>query len=321
MRVCMMLEGQESISWQDWLVIAEACERHGFDGLFTSDHYGSVQHRPHREAFDAWTVLGGVATRTHRLRLGTLVSPATFRHPSVLAKAATTADHISGGRIELGMGAGWLEHEHRSYGFDFPAMGERMTRLSEQLEIIHRQWTEDRFDFAGKHYTLTGCEALPKPAQKPHPPLILGGLGGPRSAALAARWADEYNLVSTGRADVADRVGALRQACSTAGRDASTLRISVMSGVIVGASRAEVVRRAVDVSRWTGRGDDGEAFLSSIEGRWFAGTIDEVIAQIGELAEVGIQRVFLQTLNHEDTEMIELIGRDVVPEVAGMVSA
>jgi hypothetical protein len=170
-----MIEGQEGVTWDEWLALADACEDAGLEGLFRSDHYTSVFGALDRGSLDAWTTPAGIAAHTERIRLGTMVSPATFRHPSALARAAATVDHISGGRVELGLGAGWYELEHRAHGFEFPEHGERVEIFAEQLEIIHRQWTEEAFDFTGRHYRLEDCRALPKPVQRPRPPLIVGG--------------------------------------------------------------------------------------------------------------------------------------------------
>src|SRR5919198_272047 len=172
-----MIEGQEDVSWDDWVALAEACERHRVETLFRSDHYlSTIAGRP-QQSLDAWTTIAALAARTRRLRLGTVVSPVTFRHPSLLAKAVATADHASGGRVELGMGAGWMEAEHRAYGFPFPDLRTRVELLAEQVEIVARQWTEDRFSFDGKHYRLEDCPGLPKPVQQPRPPLLVGGSG------------------------------------------------------------------------------------------------------------------------------------------------
>jgi alkanesulfonate monooxygenase SsuD/methylene tetrahydromethanopterin reductase-like flavin-dependent oxidoreductase (luciferase family) len=178
MRVCLMIEGQEDVTWDQWLALAGACEEHGLEGLFRSDHYESVMGMRERGSLDAWTTLAALAARTSRIRLGTLVSPATFRHPSVLAKSVVTVDHVSGGRVELGLGAGWHEGEHRSYGFVFPPTPVRMERLAEQLEIVTRSWTEDAFSFSGRHYQVQDLRALPKPVQRP-PTLLVGGAAGP----------------------------------------------------------------------------------------------------------------------------------------------
>src|SRR5215211_1184787 len=182
MRVCLMIEGQEDVTWEQWLALAGACEEHGLEGLFRSDHYGPLMGDPDRGALDAWATVCGLGAVTSMVRLGTLVSPATFRHPSVLAKMVVTADHISGGRVELGIGTGWNEAEHRAYGFDFPPMRTRMDRLAEQIEIVHRSWTEETFSFRGEHWTVEDLDARPKPVQSPHPPLLMGGSAGPRAA-------------------------------------------------------------------------------------------------------------------------------------------
>src|SRR4051794_10858730 len=191
-RIALMIEGQEDVTWEDWVALADACERFGIEALFRSDHYVSVFGEDERGSLDAWGTICALAARTTTLRLGTMVSPASFRHPSVLAKLVTTADHVSGGRVELGLGAGWSEVEHTAYGFPFGSMRQRMDVLEEQLAILHDgHWGEDRdFSFSGEHYELSALDALPRPIQSPHPPLILGGAAGPRAARLAARYAD-----------------------------------------------------------------------------------------------------------------------------------
>ncbi len=189
-----MIEGQEGVTWPQWRALAEACERHGIPTLFRSDHYLNLdgQH-PERGSLDAWGTVNALAALTSTLRLGTLVSPASFRHPSVLAKLVVTADHVSGGRIDLGLGAGWHEREHEAYGLPFHSTETRVDVLEEQLEIVMGAWGSEPFSLQGRHYVLADLEAQPKPVQRPHPPLLMGGNAGPRSAALAARFADEYN--------------------------------------------------------------------------------------------------------------------------------
>src|SRR3954470_6658740 len=195
MRVTLMIEGQEDVTWEDWVALADACERSGIEALFRSDHYLSVGGEFQNGSLDAWGTIAALAARTRTLRLGTMVSPTSFRHPSILAKLATTADHVSGGRIELGMGTGWSEVEHTAYGFPFLSMKERMDVLEEQLEIIHEgHWHAGPFSFKGTYYELDELRARPLPVQLPHPPLIMGGAAGPRAARLAARYADEYNV-------------------------------------------------------------------------------------------------------------------------------
>ena len=314
MRLCLMVEGQEDVSWDEWLALADATERAGLDGLFRSDHYLSVIGRHERASHDAIATLAALAACTERIRLGTLVSPVTFRHPSVIAKSVATIDHVSGGRVELGLGAGWNEGEHAAYGFDFPSLGGRMELLEEQLEIVHRLWTEDSVTFTGSHYRLEDCPALPKPLQRPRPPLILGGNAKPRSVALAVRLADEYNTLLASIDDCRERKSLLVEACEPAGRDPATLPLTLMATCIVGADEAEVLERVRGVMKVFGSGDeDPEAVLADRRERWLAGTPSEVVDRLEALAEVGVERVYLQHLLHRDTEMVELIGEAVLP--------
>src|SRR5215218_10634347 len=184
MDLCLMIEGQEGVTWPQWLALAQACEAHGIPALLRSDHHLNLEGRAERGSLDAWATITALAAHTSTLRLGTLVSPVTFRHPSELAKVVVTADHVSGGRVELGLGAGWNEREHAAYGFEFPPLGERMDMLEEQLEIVHGQWTTGGFSFSGEHYRLQDLDAQPRPVQTPHPPLLMGGAAGPRAARL-----------------------------------------------------------------------------------------------------------------------------------------
>ena len=318
MRLCLMVEGQEGVTWDEWLALADVCERSGLEGLFRSDHYLSVVGRRERSSLDAIATLAALAVRTERIRLGTLVSPVTFRHPSVLAKSAATIDHVSGGRLELGLGAGWNEGEHAAYGFDFPPLGTRMELLEEQLEIVHRLWTEDSVTFAGRHYRLDDCPALPRPLQQPRPPLILGGSAKPRSVALAVRLADEYNTLVASIDDCRERKSVLVEACESAGRDPTTLPLTLMATCVVGEDRAQVLERVRGVLAVFGSGDeDAEAVLADRRERWVAGTPDEVVERLRALAEAGVERVYLQHLVHGDTEMVELIGKAVLPALAG----
>ena len=309
MRVCLMIEGQESVTWEQWVALAKACEQGPIEALFRSDHYGSVMGRADRGSLDAWATIAGLAAITTDLRLGTLVSPATFRHPSVLAKNVVTADHISGGgRIELGMGTGWLDAEHAAYGFPFPPMGERFELLEEQIEIVRRQWEEGSLDFEGKHYQLHG-DALPKPLSRPN--LIVGGRAKPRSLRLAARWADEYNLVMMTAEECAEAVPAVKRAWQEAGRPEPV--ISLMTSCIIGSDEVDLLERAHATAEI--RGDDAtdpEAYLEAERPNSVVGTVAELREQLGALEEVGVQRVMLQYLTHADLD-----GVDYIAELAG----
>ena len=200
MRVCLMIEGQEGVSFEQWLALAEAAESAGLDGLFRSDHYLSIVRGGDAGSLDAWTTLAALAARTSGLRLGTLVSPVTFRHPAALAKSVVTVDHVSGGRVELGIGAGWYEAEHKVYGFPFLTPRERVALLREQIETIVHQWTDHP-------------DVWPKPVQQPHPPLIVGGGGKPGTVGPAVRWATEYNTTNAGLEECRERRQALDEAC------------------------------------------------------------------------------------------------------------
>ncbi len=316
MRVCLMIESQEDVSWEDWLALAQACERGGLDALFRSDHYASISAPGERGALDAWTTLAALAARTDRLRLGTLVSPATFRHPSVLAKSAVTVDHVSGGRVEVGLGAGWYEREHREYGFPFGERRERLEAFAEQLEIVHRQWTEETVTFAGRHYRLEECRALPRPVQDPHPPLIVGGAAGRGTVEPAVRFADEYNTVYASPEACRERRARLDDACERAGRDPATLGFSLMTRCAVASDRREVVERTRRMLAQERRDDDPEAFARARPDGSLVGTVEEVVEQLREVEAAGVERVMLQHLVHDDVEMVELLGAEVRPAVA-----
>src|SRR3954449_10611333 len=307
MRVALMIEGQEDVTWEDWVALADACERSGVEALFRSDHYLSVAGEGERGSLDAWATINALAARTSTLRLGTMVSPTSFRHPSILAKAATTADHVSGGRIELGMGTGWSESARPAHGFPFLSMKERMDVLEEQLAIVHDgHWGEGGFSFTGEHYELVDLDARPKPVQRPHPPLIMGGGAGPRAARLAARYADEYNTNFVTPEEVARRRGNIVAACEKAGRE--PIAVSFMSGILIGAGPGDVDRRRRELEAWGASAPGPET--------GFAGTVEEVAARIRDYEAVGVTRVYLQHLLHRDLETVELIGRELVPAVA-----
>jgi F420-dependent oxidoreductase-like protein len=294
-----MVEGQEGVTWDDWVALARAAEDAGLDALFRSDHYSAII-RSSAGALDAWTTLAGLAAVTTRLRLGTLVSPATFRHPSVLARMAATVDHISGGRLDLGMGAGWYERDHTENGFPFLDAKARFELFAEQVEVVVRTWTEEGFDHDGTHYVLRDQTALPKPVQRPHPPIILGGKVRPRSAVLAARFASEYNTVAGSLDELKERRRRLEAACAEIGRDPASLRYSLMTTCVVGRERSEVEARLARVRKLLG----GREWM----GDWPRGTVDEVAERLRELESVGISRVMLQHLDHEDVDAVAVMG-------------
>ena len=311
MRLCLMIEGQEGVTWEDWVRVARLVEETGLEGLFRSDHYTAII-RADAVAHDAWTTLAGLAAVTERIRLGTLVSPATFRHPSVLARMSATVDHISGGRLDVGMGAGWYEREHLAHGFPFLDARRRFDLFAEQVEVVVRSWTEERFDHAGPAYELRDQAALPRPLQRPHPPLVLGGTVRPRFAALAARFASEVNTLGAANDELRERKARLDRACEEAGRDPSTLGFSVMTACFVGTDRAEVVERLGAFLALRGEGEP-EAVLEQRRDRWLVGTAEEVAARIEELRGLGVTRLFLQHLNHGDDDMVRLVGDRLLP--------
>ncbi|HEV2887122.1 MAG TPA: LLM class F420-dependent oxidoreductase [Jatrophihabitans sp.] len=309
MRLCVFTEPQQGATYEDLLRVARATESLGFEGFFRSDHYlrmgeGSGLPGP----TDAWTTLAGLARDTSRVRLGTLVSPATFRHPGPLAITVAGVDQMSGGRVELGFGAGWFEAEHTAYGIAFPDVGTRYDIFAEQLAIIDGLWQApagQRFDFAGKHYRVQDSPALPKPVQQPRVPIILGGAGRKRSAALAAAHADEYNsafrpVVESGQ--IFDRV---RTAVAEAGRDASSMAYSVAQVSCVGRNDAELRRRAEVLGR----------DLDELRAEGLVGTPTEVVAKLGEFAETGASRAYLQLMDLTDFDQLELIAAEVAPQL------
>jgi F420-dependent oxidoreductase-like protein len=313
MDLCLMIEGQEGVTWEQWVAVASACERHRIPALFRSDHYLNLDGRdPQRTATDAWTTISALAAITSELRLGTLVSPATFRHPSALAKMVATADQISGGRVELGFGAGWHQREHEAYGFPFASVRQRIDVLEEQLQVVLGSWGPGAFSFEGQHYALHDLDAYPKPVQRPHPPLIMGGNAGPRSAALAARYADEYNTPFATLDDVRDRKARIDAACQQAGRD--PIPFSVMTGVLVARDHVELdgrVRRLAEKA-----GFDSAEFLASPPPAWIVGTVDQAAQQLAALADAGVSRVMCQQLLHDDLDAIALLGDVLSPAVA-----
>jgi F420-dependent oxidoreductase-like protein len=307
-----MVEGQEGVTWEDWVRLAHLAQDSGFEGLFRSDHYTAII-RPDAEAHDAWATLAGLAAVTSRIRLGTMVSPATFRHPSVLARMAVTVDHISGGRVEVGMGSGWYEREHLAQGFPFLDGKQRFELFAEQVEVVVRSWSGERFDHDGLAYTLRDQLALPRPVQQPHPPLVLGGSVKRRFAALAAQYATEVNTLGAPDEELRARKDTLDRACTEAGRDPATLGYSVMTACFLGETDADVEARVGRFLAIRGDGGDAAGLIRERRDRWLVGTVDEVAERIEGLRAVGVSRVLLQHLNHDDDDMVALAGERLIP--------
>jgi alkanesulfonate monooxygenase SsuD/methylene tetrahydromethanopterin reductase-like flavin-dependent oxidoreductase (luciferase family) len=299
-----MIEGQEGVTWPQWVALARTAEDAGIEALFRSDHYLGIA-RPGRGegSLDAWTTLAGLAAVTERIHLGTLVSPVTFRPAAVLAKSIVTVDHISNGRVEPGIGAGWFQPEHDVYGFPFLTARERVALLREQLETIVRHWTEDD-------------DVQPKPVQQPHPHLIVGGSGKRGTVEPAVRWANEYNTTGAGLAACRERRAALDRACEQAGRDPATLPLSLMRTCIVGSDDADLrdhAGRYVEIYR---SGTSVDDLLRSADEDDLIGTVDQVADRLRDYERAGVGRVMLQHLVHEDLDMVEIIGRELKPAVA-----
>jgi alkanesulfonate monooxygenase SsuD/methylene tetrahydromethanopterin reductase-like flavin-dependent oxidoreductase (luciferase family) len=308
-RLALMIEGQEGVTWDDWVALATACEEHGVEALFRSDHYvsGFDENRP---VLDAWATIAGLAARTTKLELGTLVSPVTFRHPSVLARCAATADEMAGGRVTLGMGAGWMQREHQAYGFEFGTSRERVARLAEQLEIVYRLLHEERVDFEGTYYRLHDAPGLGRPEL----PLLVGGSAKPGTATPAVRFADEYNALFGTLEEVRARKEALDEACERAGRDPSTLRRSVMAPCVIGRDERAVLESARRIGSRFGR--DPQEVLERYGERGPVGTVEQAVERLKAIEAVGYERVMLQHLAHDDLETVALIGRELAPAVA-----
>ena len=292
MRVCLTVEGQEGVTWDQWRSLAEAVEAAGLEGLFRSDHYRSITRGEPAGSLDAWATLAAIGALTQRIRLGTMVSPVTFRSAAVLAKNVTTVDHISAGRAELGIGAGWYEPEHTTYRLPFGTLRERLDELDRQLEEITRQWT-------------SAPDVRPQPIQSPRPPIIIGGRAKPRTVAAAVRFADEYNAVSPSLEEARDRATIVARAADEARRP--PLVFSMTKACVIGRNRREVRDRVEKRAQLGGRTDPGSLIQ---------GTLHEVVQSLAEFGRVGVERVMLQHLYHEDVEMIGLLG-EVAAEMRG----
>jgi alkanesulfonate monooxygenase len=310
MQLRVFTEPQQGATYDDLLRVARASEELGFDAFFRSDHYHSMSRDQSLPGpTDAWLTLAALARDTQRIRLGTLLTSATFRLPGPLAISVAQVDAMSGGRVELGLGAGWFEREHIAYGIPFGTWTERFERLEEQLAIVTGLWDTpegERFAFDGRHYSLAKSPALPKPVQRPHPPVIVGGHGARKTPALAARFADEFNIpfpdsVQTAQTQF-DRV---RAACKDADRDPESLRYSAALILCCGRTESDVARRAAAI------GHDA----ATLRGAHAAGTVAEVVDTLGRYAEIGAARIYLQTLDLADLDHLELVASEVASQL------
>jgi F420-dependent oxidoreductase-like protein len=303
-------EPQQGASYDELLAVAQRTEECGFDAFFRSDHYlamGDGDGLP--GPTDAWTTLAGLARETKRIKLGTLVSSATFRNPGVLAITVAQVDQMSGGRAELGLGAGWFEAEHAAYGLDFPDTVGRFDLLTEQLELITGLWDTpvgEKYEFEGKHYQLKNSPALPKPVQQPHPPIIVGGGGKRRTPELAAKYAAEFNSGFASVEETATRFARVRKACEAIGRDPESLVLSTAHTVVVGKDDAEVARRCAVIGR--DPKNPGDASI--------VGTPAEVVDHLGRLAAAGSDRHYVQILDLSDLDHLDLIASEILPQVS-----
>ena len=304
MRLVVFTEPQLGASYADQLRVARHAEDLGFDAFFRSDHYLTMDGSDGLPGpTDSWVTLGALAVQTSRIRLGTLVTSATFRHPGPLAVSVAQVDQMSGGRVDLGLGAGWYEAEHRAYAIPFPPVRERFDRLDEQLAIVTGLWRTpagERFAFQGRHYSVVDSPALPKPVRPQGPPVIVGGKGPTRTPRLAVRYADEFNVPFSSLADTKAQYERVAQACADAGRDPATLVLSAAQTVACGRTDAEARRRAGAI------GEQPPVF----------GTPDQVVDQLGRFAQLGATRLFLQILDLSDLDHLDVIASDVARQLS-----
>jgi len=324
MRFALMIEAQQGLSYDDQLAIVRRAHAAGFEAFFRSDHYASFPGPSDGPTTDAWTVLAGLARDTQRITLGVLVSPVTFRHPGSFVKVVTTVDEMSGGRIEVGVGAGWNEHEHRQLGLAFPDIATRADMMEDQLAILHGLWIEpDDWSYTGRVSNVDRGFLRPKPvnvAGRPRaasgavrPRIIVGGEGRPRGFRIAARWADEFNITSSSPERTAERYAALDAACLAVGRDPATMTHSAMVGTMIGADATEVAARRTALLRALGVADAaGSDWYEARRARWILGTPDEARAMVRRFASAGVERLMLQTFLPRDLEMVDLMGRELI---------
>ena len=311
MRLRVFTEPQQGASYDDLLAVARVSEERGFDAFFRSDHYLAFGGSGLPGPTDAWVTLAALARDTSTIRLGTLVTSATFRLPGPLAIAVAQVDAMSGGRVELGLGAGWFDGEHEAYGIPFPDVGERFERLEEQLAVVTGLWETpvgERFSFEGRHYRLRDSPALPKPVQPRRPPVIVGGGGARRTPRLAARYADEFNMPFSSVRATGEQFGRVRAAAERAGRDPASLRLSAAQVLCCGHDVSEAARRAAAIGRRVEDLGDGA----------LAGTPADVVSQLEALREVGTGTVYLQVLDLADLDHLHLVADEVLPAASAL---
>jgi F420-dependent oxidoreductase-like protein len=301
----VFVEPQQGASYSDQLAVAQAAESLGFSAFFRSDHYLAMSGDGRPGPTDSWVTLGGIARETSSIRLGTLVTSATFRHPGPLAISVAQVDEMSNGRVEFGIGSGWFEKEHLAYAIPFPPLRERFARLTEQLELITGLWTApagETFDYAGAHYAVNDSPALPKPVQQPHPPIIIGGSGAKKTPRLAATFADEFNVPFAPPDTITTQFERVRDAVDAVGRPADSMTYSAAFVVCAGRDEAEIARRAAAIGR------EVDELRSNSP---LAGTPGQIVDQLGAYTEIGLQRVYLQLLDLSDLDHLQLFADEV----------
>jgi F420-dependent oxidoreductase-like protein len=301
----VFVEPQQGARYSDQLAVAQAAESLGFSAFFRSDHYLAMSGDGLPGPTDSWVTLGGIARETSTIRLGTLVTSATFRHPGPLAISVAQVDEMSGGRVEFGIGTGWFEKEHLAYAIPFPPLRERFARLTEQLELITGLWTApagETFDYAGAHYAVNDSPALPKPVQRPHPPIIVGGSGAKKTPRLAATFADEYNVPFASLDTITTQFDRVREAVDAVGRPADSMIYSASFVVCAGRDEAEIAKRAAAIGR------EVDELRSNSP---LAGTPGQIVDQLGPYAEIGLRRVYLQLLDMSDLDHLQLFADEV----------
>ena len=319
MRFALMIEPQQGLSYDEQLAIVRRAEKVGFESFFRSDHYQSFPGPSGEPTTDAWAVLAGLARETSTIGLGTLVSPVTFRPVGNLAKVVTTVDEMSSGRLEFGLGAGWNDEEHSQLGLPFPEIKVRADIMEEHFAVLHGLWGEpDGWSFQGEHVTIQNAQFHPKPVARPgrptfpngasRPRLLAGGEGSPRSMRIAARYADEFNLSSSSPDTARTKFAELRAACEAIGRDPATMGRSVMAGVLIGRSDAEVETRKAALLAAFGNEEGGEAWFTTRERRWVIGTPDRARAMVARFADAGAERLMLQDFIPRDLDMIDVMA-------------